>query len=171
MRKSPHRFIREILSLTAMTGLWFEALPDLRRLSYHSLITMKSLIRLPGGDLEYAVLAKLQELGSASVRDIHMQVSEPKGLVYTTTAKVLDRLHAKRLVSRARKGMSFVYRARVARAVIDAARARAFLTRLLGSGPRSAVATLVDAVESLDPNLIDELAEVIASRRRLKNGT
>ena len=74
-------------------------------------------------------------------------------------------------VSRARKGMSFVYRARVARAVIDAARARAFLTRLLGSGPRSAVATLVDAVESLDPNLIDELAEVIASRRRLKNGT
>jgi len=132
---------------------------------------MKSALRLPGGDLEYAVLAKLQELGSASVRDIHMQVSEPKGLVYTTTAKVLDRLHAKRLVSRARKGMSFVYRARVARAVIDAARARAFLTRLLGSGPRSAVATLVDAVESLDPNLIDELAEVIASRRRLKNGT
>jgi len=117
------------------------------------------------------VLAKLQELGSASVRDIHMQVSEPKGLVYTTTAKVLDRLHAKRLVSRERKGMSFVYRPRVARAVIDAARARAFLTRLLGSGPRSAVATLVDAVESLDPNLIDELAEVIASRRRLKNGT
>ena len=132
---------------------------------------MKSPLRLPGGDLEYAVLAKLQELGSASVRDIHMQVSEPKGLVYTTTAKVLDRLHAKRLVSRARKGMSFVYRARVARAVIDAARARAFLTRLLGSGPRSAVATLVDAFESLDPNLIDELAEVIASRRRLKNGT
>ena len=69
---------------------------------------MKSLIRLPGGDLEYAVLAKLQELGSASVRDIHMQVSEPKGLVYTTTAKVLDRLHAKRLVSRERKGMSFI---------------------------------------------------------------
>jgi len=35
---------------------------------------MKSALRLPGGDLEYAVLAKLQELGSASVRDIHMQV-------------------------------------------------------------------------------------------------
>ena len=154
-----------------MTRPQASSLADLRRLSYHSLITMKSPLRLPGGDLEYAVLAKLQELGSASVRDIHMQVGEPKGLVYTTTAKVLDRLHAKRLVSRERKGMSFVYRARIARAVIDAARARAFLTRLLGSGPRSAAATLVDAVESLDPNLIDELAEVIASRRRLKNGT
>ncbi len=132
---------------------------------------MKSQSRLPGGDLEYAVLAKLWELGTASVRDIHSQVGEPKGLVYTTTAKVLDRLHAKRLVARERKGVTFVYRARVARAVIDKARARAFLTRLLGSGPRSAVATLVDAVESVDPNLIDELAEVIAARRRSKNGT
>jgi BlaI family penicillinase repressor len=132
---------------------------------------MKSQLRLPGGDLEYAVLAKLWELGSASVREIHTQVGEPKGLVYTTTAKVLDRLHAKRLVSRERKDVSFIYHARVARAVVDAARARAFLTRLLGSGPRSAVATLVDAVESLDPKLIDELAEVIAARRSSKNGT
>jgi predicted transcriptional regulator len=100
-----------------------------------------------------------------------MQLGEPKGLAYTTTAKVLDRLHAKRLVTRERRGVAFVYRARVGRPVIDAARARAFLSRLLGSGPRSAVATLVDAVEAVDPNLIDELAEVIASRRRSKNGT
>jgi BlaI family penicillinase repressor len=132
---------------------------------------MKSQFRLPGGDLEYAVLAKLWELGSASVRDIHAQLGEPKGLVYTTTAKVLDRLHAKRLVTRQRKGVSFIYRARAARVEIEAARARAFLTRLLGPTPRSAVATLVDAVESLDPTLVDELAEVIAARRRSKNGT
>ncbi len=132
---------------------------------------MKSQFRLPGGDLEYAVLAKLWELGSASIRDIHMQVGEPQGLVYTTTAKVLDRLRAKRLVVRERKGVTFIYRAQVARPVIDGARARAVLSRLLGSSPRSAVATLVDAVESLDPSLIDELAEVIASRRRSKNGT
>lgn len=132
---------------------------------------MKGQFRLPGGDLEYEVLAKLWELGSASVRDIHQHVGEPKGLVYTTTAKVLDRLHAKRLVARERKGVTFVYRARVAREVIDSARARALMSRLLDSSPRSAVATLVDAVESLDPNLIDELAQVIASRRRSKNGT
>jgi BlaI family transcriptional regulator, penicillinase repressor len=131
----------------------------------------KSGVRLPGGDLEYAVLAKLWELGRASGRDLHREIGEPQGLVYTTTAKVLDRLHAKRLVARERKGITFVYRARIDRAAIDSARARAFLTRLFGSSPRSAVATLVDAVESLDPKLIDELAEVIASRRRSKNGT
>jgi predicted transcriptional regulator len=64
---------------------------------------MKQQFRLPGGELEYAVLAKLWELGSASARDIYAQVGEPQGLVYTTTAKVLDRLHVKRLVSRERK--------------------------------------------------------------------
>src|SRR5215471_13673683 len=120
---------------------------------------MKSQFRLPGGDLEYAVLAKLWELGSASAREIHSQVGEPQGLVYTTTAKVLDRLHAKRLVSRERKGIAFIYRGRIARVVVDAARARALLTRLLGPAPHAAAATLVDAVESLDPKLVDELAE------------
>ena len=132
---------------------------------------MDSQIRLPGGDLEYEVLAKLWELGSASVRELHAQVGEPKGLVYTTTAKVLDRLHVKRLVARERRGSTFIYRARVDRDAIDSARARAFLMRLFGSSPRSAVATLVDAVESFDPVLIDELAEAIASRRRSKDGT
>jgi BlaI family transcriptional regulator, penicillinase repressor len=132
---------------------------------------MKSQFRLPGGDLEYAVLSKLWELGSASARDIHQQVGEPAKLVYTTTAKVLDRLHGKRLVSRERKGMAFIYRPRVARVVVEAARARAFIARLLGPSPHSAAATLVNAVESLDPKLLDELAEIIAARRRSRNGT
>src|SRR5438445_13738094 len=99
---------------------------------------MRTQFRLPGGDLEYAVLAKLWELGRASARDIHTQVGEPDGLAYTTTAKVLDRLHAKRLVSRERKGASFIYGPRVQRVIVDAARARTFLTRLLGSAPRLA---------------------------------
>jgi len=68
---------------------------------------MKMQFRLPGGDLEYAVLAKLWELGSASAREIHEQVGEPAKLVYTTTAKVLDRLHAKRLV-RANAGVGLL---------------------------------------------------------------
>ena len=131
---------------------------------------MKDQFRLPGGDLEYAVLAKLWELGSASGRDIYTQVGEPQGLVYTTTAKVLDRLHAKRLVGRERKGIAFVYRPRVARALVDSARARELLTKLFGAAPHSAAATLVDAVESLDPKLLDELAEAIAARRRSKHG-
>ena len=47
---------------------------------------------LPADELEYAVLAKLWELGAASVRELHEHLGEPAGRVYTTTAKVIDRL-------------------------------------------------------------------------------
>lgn len=126
---------------------------------------------LPGGDLEYAIMSKLWDLGSASVRKIHEQIGEPAGLVYTTTAKVLDRLYAKRLVSRKRSGIAFIYRPRVAREVVEKSRARTILARLLGPAPRTAVATLVDAVETLDPKLLDDLADAVAARRRHNNGT
>jgi BlaI family transcriptional regulator, penicillinase repressor len=131
-----------------------------------------SKLRLPGGDLEYAVLVKLWELGTASARDIHDRVGEPVGLVYTTITKVLDRLHEKGLVSRKRRSKAFSYRAKIARDVVDQARARTALSRLLGSRPRAAVATLVAAVESIDPKLLDELERVVAARRRTsRHGT
>jgi BlaI family penicillinase repressor len=128
-------------------------------------------IPLPGGDLEYAILAKLWELGTASARDIHGYVGEPAGLVYTTTAKVLDRLHDKGLVARVRKGKAFSYRAKIARDVVERARARTTLSRLLGSRPHAAVAALVEAVESLDPDLLGELEKAVAARRRSQHGT
>ncbi|HVA79248.1 MAG TPA: BlaI/MecI/CopY family transcriptional regulator [Candidatus Binataceae bacterium] len=128
-------------------------------------------IRLPGGDLEYAVLAKLWELGTASAREIHREVGERSSLVYTTTAKVLDRLHHKGLVSRERKGKAFVYRPRVAREAVEGARARTMLGRLFGERPHTAVAALVEAVESLDPRLLDELERAVALRRRSQHGT
>jgi predicted transcriptional regulator len=131
---------------------------------------MKRSLRLPGGDLEYAVLAKLWELGTASARDIHGHVGEPAGLVYTTTAKVLDRLHDKGLVARERKGKAFSYRAKIARNVVEQARARTALSRLLGSRPHAAVAALVEAVESMDTQLLDELERAVAARRRSKHG-
>jgi predicted transcriptional regulator len=108
----------------------------------------------------------LWELGTASAREIHARVGAPDGLVYTTTAKVLDRLHAKGLVGRARAGKAFVYRPAVEREVLERARARDTLGRILGPDPVPALATLVDAVESLDPELLDELARVVAARRK-----
>jgi predicted transcriptional regulator len=136
-----------------------------------SYVKIMKRLRLPGGDLEYAVLAKLWDLGTASARDIHGQVGEPTGLVYTTTAKVLDRLHDKGLVSHERRGKAFSYRARIARDVVEQERARTALSRLFGTRPHTAVATLVEAVESLDPKLLDELERAVAARRGSRHGT
>lgn len=125
---------------------------------------------LPGGDLEYAVLTKLWELGTASARDIHGQVGEPGGLLYTTTAKALNRLHDKGLVSRERMGKAFSYRAKIEREIVQRARARMALNRLVGSRPHSGVAALVEVVESLDPQLLGELEKAMAGCRRSHHG-
>ncbi|MGH8230017.1 MAG: BlaI/MecI/CopY family transcriptional regulator, partial [Steroidobacteraceae bacterium] len=66
------------------------------------------LFRLPADELEYAVLAKLWELGNASVRELHDKLGGPQGLVYTTTAKVVDRLRDKGLIQRQPRGNAFV---------------------------------------------------------------
>jgi predicted transcriptional regulator len=110
-------------------------------------------------------------LGSASARDVHDRVGAPHGLVYTTTAKVLDRLFAKKLVARERVGKSFLYRPLVERHVIERARARNALKTLLGSEPLPAIAALVDVVSDIDPELLDELARTVNARRRSRRGT
>ena len=126
---------------------------------------------LPGGDLEYAVLTAVWDGGRPSARDIHARVGEPRGLVYTTIAKVLDRLCAKGLISRQRVGKAFVYTSKVPRERIESARAGNTLRRLLGSEPQLAIATLVEAIEAIDPHLIDELSRQVAARRRSRRGS
>ena len=126
---------------------------------------------LPADELEYVVLAKLWELNTASVRDLHRLLSKPQGLVYTTIAKVIDRLHGKGLIQRERNGKAYLYRAKIAREVVERARAQDAVSRLLGPGPRAAVAALVDAVDAVDPKLLDELERAVAAHRRSKRGT
>jgi predicted transcriptional regulator len=126
--------------------------------------------RLPADDLEYAVLAKLWELGNASVRDVHDVLGKPLGLAYTTIAKVIDRLRGKGLIQRDRQGKIFVYRSTVAQAEVERARAMAAVTRLLGPRPHAAVAALVDAVDAVDPRLLDELERAVAACRKSKHG-
>jgi predicted transcriptional regulator len=126
---------------------------------------------LPADELEYAVLVKLWELGAASVRELHEHLGEPAGRVYTTTAKVVDRLRGKGLIQRQRRGKAFVYRPKVARPEVENARASQAVSRLLGGTPRAAVTALVDAVDAFDPQLLDELERAVSARRRLKRGT
>ena len=127
--------------------------------------------RLTADDLENAVLSALGERGVASVRDLYEQVGAPAGLVYTTIAKVVDRLRDKGLVERSRSGAAFVYAPAVQRKTVESARARHMVDRLLGVRPRAAVAALVEAVDDIDPQLLHELERAIRSKRRSGHGT
>lgn len=127
-------------------------------------------LHLPGGDLEYAVLFSVCDLNVASVRDVHRRVGKVRGLAYTTIAKVLDRLCVKELITRERKGSAFVYCPKVDRKAVELERARLSLSKLLSSDIQPAMATLVEAMESLDSSLIDELEKAVAARREKRNG-
>lgn len=121
------------------------------------------------GTLEYAVMSVLWELGTATVREVHERVGA--NLAYTTTATVLDRLCDKGYCSRLRLGKSFSYRAEVPREDVDRARARETVARLIADDPVPAIACLVEAIESLDPELLAELARVTAARRKTRDGS
>jgi predicted transcriptional regulator len=121
---------------------------------------------LPGGKLEYAVLSAVWEGGTVTVRELHERVGAPLGLVYTTTARVLDRLHAKGLVERIKEGRTFRYRATAIRQDIERARLTRTLSSVLAEGPRPALATLVEVMEEIRPGLLDELMATIGALRR-----
>lgn len=125
--------------------------------------------RLPSDALEYAVLEELWRLGTATVRELHQRLGAPKGLVYTTTAKVVDRLREKGLIRRRRKGKAFWYQPRIVREAVERARTRHIVARLLCSVPRGAVVALVEAVDSLDPQLLEELERAVAARRKARD--
>lgn len=133
--------------------------------------------RVPADKLEYTVLATLWELGTTSIRDIHDRVGAQDGLVYTTIAKVFDRLRHKGLIKRRRlrHRVSFVYSARVVREEVERIRVQDAVRRFLGPKSRAAVAALVEAVNAVDPGLLDELERAVAThrkrRRRAYTGT
>ena len=121
---------------------------------------------LPGGKLEYAVLVAVWEGGALTGRELHDRVGAPLGLVYTTTARVLDRLHAKGLIQREKDGKIFRYRALAAREDVERARLARTLRSALTEGPRPALATLVEVIDEINPGLLDELTRTIRVLRR-----
>ena|SRR5215831_12462868 len=128
-------------------------------------------LAVPGGALERAVLTALWQLKRASIREVHARVGTPNGLAYTTTATVLDRLHQKGLVARTRVGRTFVYEPKAQQAAVERARARHTLRQLLTPDPEPAIAALVEAVDEIDPDLLDELARAVQARRRMRRGS
>ncbi len=115
------------------------------------------------------MLTAVWELRGASAPQIHARVGESRGIVYTTTGKVLDRLHAKGLVHRVRRGKSFFYTPTHRRDVIETARFTSALRVLLGPEPKRAIATFVNALERIDRSLLDELARLVHERRGATN--
>jgi predicted transcriptional regulator len=122
--------------------------------------------RLSLGDLERSVLDALwSEAAALSVRDVQRSIARRPGLAYTTVMTVLDRLHDKGFVSRRKDGRAFVYRPRITHAEWLGERA----ARVLASeaaGDRAVLAAFLDSTDRVDPDLLNELSDLIDERRK-----
>ena len=123
------------------------------------------------GDQEHEILQAVWRLGPCSVRQVHESVGEPRGLAYTTTATVLERLSKKGFIKRERAGKALVYQAVKRQSAVQGNRVRSLVERIFGTDPEPAVARLVDAVETYDPAMLDRLAEEIALRKKARRGS
>lgn len=103
---------------------------------------------------------------AVSVRDVAARLNGP--WAYTTLMTTLDRLFKKNLASREPKGRAFVYRARLTRSDLGVQALKTAVSDI-GSGADTrelALAALVDALESHDPELLDSLDRLVREKRK-----
>ena len=118
------------------------------------------------GTLEAEVMEAVWAAGEVSVRDVHRQLERRRPIAYTTVMTTLARLARKRLLRRRKRDGAHLYAPAVDREQLGRAVADSVLDGLLGGFGTTAVARLVDRLQREDPRRIDELARLIAERRR-----
>jgi predicted transcriptional regulator len=115
------------------------------------------------GELESQVMRLVWENPGATAREIYRGLNRPD-LAYTTIVTILDRLHAKKLVTREKMGRPFVYTAKVGRQDFEAQLTRDVLAGLLKDESRPVLNTFVDLV-SASPELLDELERLVQKKK------
>jgi predicted transcriptional regulator len=115
------------------------------------------------GDLQVEVMAAVWRLGEATVEEVRALQPARQRPAYTTIQTVLNRLVERDVLSRAKRGRAFVYRARYDQ--ID------YLTRTIGdrlnkASPQARRSVLMNVVERLEPEDLDELARYANRIRR-----
>jgi predicted transcriptional regulator len=119
------------------------------------------------GRLETLVMECLWRCEDAvSVRDVALRLKGP--WAYTTLMTTLDRLFKKGLASREPRGRAFAYRAQLSRAELGVQALRTAVSGIeAGADSRDlALAALVDAIESYDPDWLDSLDRMVQEKKR-----
>ena len=108
--------------------------------------------------------------GEFAVRDVQAKLERP--IAYTTVMTTLDRLFKKGFVDRRREGRAFLYTSAIARQEIETTVTSGLVSDLLAGGHATPLlSNLVDIVAEQDDRLLDELEELVRSKRaRIKRG-
>jgi predicted transcriptional regulator len=119
------------------------------------------------GRLEALLMDCLWQRDEAmSVRDVAARLNGP--WAYTTLMTTLDRLFKKDLLTREARGRAFVYRARLSRTDLSVQALKTAVSDIdAATDTRDlALAALVDALESHDPEMLDSLDRLVREKRK-----
>lgn len=117
------------------------------------------------GDLEAKVMIALWDMeGEAPARAVFKRVARQHPVHLLTVVTVLNKLVAKGLVKRARRGGLLHFGARQSRAEFDAYVSRRLVEGVLGFSRDLVAASLVDVLAETEPEALEELARLVQAR-------
>jgi predicted transcriptional regulator len=120
------------------------------------------------GDLEARVLKAIWTLASpAPARRVHARVAVGHPVALITVVTVLNKLVAKRVLRRDKRGGIYHYAARSTEEEFRARASRRVVEGILSFGPRAVTASFVDVLAERNPQHLAELARLV--RRRLRD--
>lgn len=121
------------------------------------------------GELEAAVMDAVWTLREATVADVCRRLG--KDDQYKTVMTVMNRLVRKGALSRRRESRAYLYSATEAREAFEAKLSRSVAEGLLRDYGDLAVAQFVDALDAVDPVLLERLQAMVRQRSERAAGS
>ena len=119
------------------------------------------------GDLEARLLQAMWALGRpASAREVHASIVKQHPVSPLTTTTVLNKLVAKKILSRRKIDDLLHFEPRLNEATFRAVVSRRVVEGILSFGPEALAASFVDVLAERDPEQLEELGRLV--RRRLR---
>lgn len=117
------------------------------------------------GDLEARVLRAVWALERPSPsRAVHEKVAREHRVAYLTVVTVLNKLVAKRVLSRAKRGGLLHYQARMSEEEFMAHASRRVVEGILSLGSQAVAASMVDVLAEQSPDQLAKLARLVEDR-------
>jgi predicted transcriptional regulator len=116
---------------------------------------------------ELEILAVLWNKGSASVGDVHEEVSKTKNVGYTTTLKLMQIMHEKKMVQRDESAKKHIYTPTISKEETQSYLLQKMINNLFGGSPAGLILqALGNHKTSMDE--LNEIEKKVNDLRKLK---
>lgn len=123
--------------------------------------------KLGFGELELTVLAIIQKLGRATVRDVYEKLGREGS--YTTIMTVMSRMADKGELTRAKEGKQYVYWKSISQNSPSKTALRRILDKIFGGNSTTLVSYLLETDSKISDKELEELEKLIQKRKRGKS--